>query len=121
LDSIDFIIVGAGSIPNGVKGVLITAFSGTFNEVTLLADEVGDIEIEIWKAPYSSYAAGVPNASNKITGTNNPAIVGGIKYKDTVLSTWTTSFNKDDVLAFYVVSSSCITQCTVSLFVQRAT
>ena len=100
----------------GFKGFLYISFPCTITKVTVLAADVGSIVIDIWKRPYSTFP---PVVANSITGAAPPTITSGQKYQDSVLAGWTTAFGADDVLAIYVMSSSAMTNCTLSLTVLR--
>jgi len=115
--SITFIIDGGGSaITTGIKGDLRIPFACTINRVTLLADQTGDIVIDIWKDTYANFP---PTDADSITGSSPPTISSGTKYEDSTLSGWTTTINADDILRFNVDSCSSITRVTLSLKVTK--
>jgi len=115
--SITFVIDGGGSaITTGQKGHLRIPFSCEIQSVTLLADQTGSIQVDIWKDTYANFP---PTDSDSITGGNEPAISSAQKYEDTTLSGWTKTINAGDVLAFNVDSCSTITRVVVALKVKK--
>ena len=112
-----FIIDGGGSaITTGVKGHLEVPFTCTLKQVSLLADQVGSIKIDIWKDTYDHYP---PNNGDSICGGNEPEIVGGRRHRDSALSGWTKALNTGDILAFNIDSCTTITRAVVCLKVTK--
>jgi hypothetical protein len=95
------------------------SFAATITAATILSADIGDIVVDIWKTTYGSFP---PNVGNSITNppTGTPSLSGGRKMHDTTLSGWTKNLTPGDVLAFFVMSSSVITNCTVTLTVTRS-
>lgn len=91
-------------------------FPGTITGWTLLANGTGSIELDIWKSTYASYP---PTVAGSIVGGNYPALVGGSKNQDSVLSAWNKTLAEGDVLRLNVRSCSGITKVTLTLHVQR--
>jgi hypothetical protein len=88
--------------------------------VTLLADQTGSVEVDIWKCAYTSFAPGThPVIGDSITASDTPTLSSATHLQDTTLSGWTTSIAANDVLAFDVISAATITRVTVSLKVTR--
>jgi hypothetical protein len=111
LRSLFFTIAGA-PISTGIKQDYISPFGCVLSKVTLLADQTGSIQIDIWKAPFSSYP---PTVANTITGGNKPIIVGATKGQLTTLTGWTTSILAGDCLRFNVDSITTLTRVAVCL------
>jgi len=112
-----FLIDGGGeAITSGVKGYLRVPFNCTIERVTLTADQVGSIRVDIWK---STYAAFPPTDAGSITGGNEPEITGSNKGEDASLTGWSTNLNEGDILAFNVDSAAGIARVTVSLQVRK--
>ena len=107
---------GGEAITAGVKGFLRVPFNCTIERVTLAADQVGSIQVDIWK---STYAAFPPTDAGSITGGNEPEITGGNKGEDASLTGWSTALNEGDILAFNVDSATTITRLTVKLHVRK--
>ena len=112
-----FTIDGGGQvITTGVKGNLRVPFPCIIDRVTLTADQVGSIQVDVWKSTY----AGFPSVdADSITGGHEPSITGGSKSEDTVLTGWSTSLSEGDILTFNVDSATTITRLTVNLLVRK--
>jgi hypothetical protein len=114
---IAFIIDGGGStITTGQKGHLEIPFKCEIERVTLLADQVGSVVIDIWKDTYANFP---PTADDSICGGNKPTISNAQKYQDSTLNGWTKTINAGDILAFNVDSVATITRLTISLKVKK--
>jgi hypothetical protein len=112
-----FVIDGGGSaITAGVKGHLRVPFGCFVDRVTLTADQVGSIQIDIWRSTYADFP---PVDAGSITGGHEPAIVDNSKYDDSVLTAWSKSLNAGEILAFNVDSAATITRVTVNLQVRK--
>lgn len=103
---------GGAPISTGVKGDLVFDFAGTITQATVLGDQTGSIEIDIWKRAYASYP---PTVTQSIVASAPPTISSGIKSQDSTLPGWTTSFSAGDVFRFNVNSVTAITRATLSL------
>lgn len=113
-------IDGAGSvITTGVKGYLYIPTAGTITSVSLLADQVGSIVIDVWKDDYNNFP---PTSADNIAPTTNgctpPTLSSAQKSLDWTLTNWDTALAQDDVLAFNVTSVSTVTRVTLQLMVQ---
>jgi len=116
-DSIDFILDGGGApIPTGLRGYFSLAFPCEILQVTMVADAMGSIQVDIWKSTYATFP---PDIIDSIVAGNYPTISSAQKSQDLTLTGWDTTLNAGDILAFYVLSTSCITNCTISLKVMR--
>lgn len=91
-------------------------FKCEIQEVTLLADQSGSVQIDIWKDTYANYP---PTDVDSITASAVPAISAATKYQDSTLTGWTTTLNEGDILIFNVDSVSTITQCGIFLKVKK--
>lgn len=98
---------GASVLTVGKTADLWVPFGFTIQEVTLLAKETGSVQMGVWATTYANFP---PTSSNSITGTATPAIASDNKYKDTTLTTWTTSFASDMTVRFNIDSVSTIKQ-----------
>jgi hypothetical protein len=101
--TVGYTIDGNGTvIVTGIAGSGIRVpFAGTINSVTLLADISGSIKVDILKDTYSNYIF----TSGSICASALPALSSAVKYEDTTLTGWTTSFSAGDVFRFKVDSS----------------
>lgn len=113
----DLAINGNGyQIVPGLKIYRRIPFACTITEMTLLADRIGSIVIDIWKDTYGNYP---PTDADSIVGSNPPTLSTAIKTTDTALTGWTTSLAAGDVLGFSVDSCSIITFISLQLQVDR--
>ena len=112
-----FVIDGGGAaITTGVKGYLRVPFGCVVDRVTLTADQVGSIQIDIWRSTYAGFP---PSDADSITGGHEPGIVDSNKYDDSVLTGWSKSLNDGEILAFNVDSTATIIRVTVNLQVRK--
>lgn len=108
-----FVIDGNGAaIGAGVAGDITVPVDGTLTSVTLLADQVGDIVVDVWKDTYANYP---PTNADTITGGNEPELSTAIKYQDSTLSGWTKTLMAGDTIRFNVDSAATVTKVTVIL------
>lgn len=115
--AIGITIDGAGSaIATGYKGHVQVPYAGVIEEVTILADQTGSIQIDIWVDTYANFP---PTDDDSICGSSVPAISSGIKYTDSTLSTWDKVFARGSVFGFNVDSASTITRATLILKVRK--
>lgn len=115
--TVNLIIDGLGSvIPVGIAGDLQVDFNCTILSATLLADQSGDIIVDVWKDSFANFP---PTIADSITAAAKPTITGSIKSQDTTLAGWTTTITAGDILRFNVDSCSAIERCTIALKVRR--
>jgi hypothetical protein len=96
----------------GIMGDMPFDFACTILGATMLADQTGSAQVEIWKQTYGSYP---PNSGNKISASAPLNIVSTNKYQDTTLTGWTTAISAGDVLRFNLNSVTSITRLTIGL------
>jgi hypothetical protein len=103
------VLDGYGSaLSTGHTVDLVLPSQFVLQQVVLLADQTGDIEVDILQANYGGFPSG-----SSICGGSPPAISSGDKFGDNVLSGWTVNFSQYDILRFHVDSCTSITRCTV--------
>jgi hypothetical protein len=92
-------------------------FGCTVTGFTLVADESGDVEVDILKTTYANF----PASFASITSASPPALSSSQKDTDSTLTGWTTSITAGDVLQFYVEASPVPTvdQITLTLAVTK--
>ncbi len=111
--SIILIIDGGGvAITTGIKADLEIPFACTIQRVTMLADQVGSVVVDIWKDVYANYP---PTVADSITAADLPTITAAVDSQDAALTGWNTIIAAGDVLRFNVNSVSTITRLTLSL------
>lgn len=115
--AIEFIIDGGGAeIAIGQHGHIRLPFAGTILSVTLIADQVGSISIDIWKDIITNFP---PAPNDSITASAPPTITNDDVSLDAVLVGWTKTFAAGDILAFNVYSVTAIQRVTLILLVRR--
>lgn len=112
-----FVFYDGGTVlSTGVKGYLPIPFACTIDSAELVASPSGSIKIDIWKDITANFP---PTDADTITGGGEPEIVAAQLDYDAVLSGWTTTIDKYDILGFNIDSCSTITKCTLTLFVTK--
>lgn len=107
---------GLGSpLVTGIWGDVPVHFDGVILEWRLIAQQVGDLQVDIWKTDYAGFP---PTVADAITGTDKPLLSAAQKNDDTLLTGWTTSIVVGDVLRFNIDSASVITKATLTLTIQ---
>lgn len=87
---------------------------------SLVSPQIGSFAVDIWRLPLLTVLAGTqPSSANSICGAARPSFTADDFGRSFDLSAWTTLINKDDVLAFNIVSSTDIFKATLSLLGQR--
>jgi len=110
------LIVSGSPISTGIVADIYVPFACTISEVTLLADTVGSVVFDIWKAPYASYP---PTVANTITAAAKPTIAAANKSQDGTLTGWTTSIFAGDCLRFNIDSIATIQRVELTLKVLK--
>lgn len=99
-------------ISTGIKGDIVVPYAGTIQRVSLLADQSGDIVVDIWKDTYANYP---PVVGDSITASAKPTLSSATKYEDATLTGWTTAVAAGDILRFNVDSAATVTRVQVTL------
>jgi len=116
--AIPFIVDGGGTpLLSGLQGYIQVPFACTISSASMLADQTGNIVMDIWKDTYANFP---PTVADSICGPGSkPTITAGIKYTDSDLTGWTRAIAAGDILAFNIDSASAITRVTITLNVTR--
>lgn len=115
--AIEITIDGNGfPLDTGLKTFAEVPFDCTITAATLLAQQVGDLVIDVWRSDYGSFP---PTDAGSITASSPPTLSSSFKNKDTALVGWTTSLLKGDILAFNIDSVAAIVKVTLSLAVSK--
>ncbi|TXG77095.1 hypothetical protein E6Q11_03380 [Candidatus Dojkabacteria bacterium] len=110
-------IDGGGSvISTGVKGYVTIPYNCTITGWDIFADQSGSCVVDLWKDTYANFA---PTIADTITGTEKPTLSSQQKNQDNSLSTWTTSVNAGDIIAFNVDSASTVQRVNVIIKVTK--
>lgn len=116
---ISFVMDGFGTpLATGLQGYIRCPFGGTIISASLLADQAGDMVVDIWKCTYAQFDAGAthPVAGDKITASAPPTLSAAVKSEDTALTGWTKAVTTGDIFAFSISSTSgVIRRATLSL------
>ncbi len=107
---------GAAIVAGLLGGSLRIPFSGTINSVTLLADQIGSIVVNIWKDTYASYP---PTVADSICASAKPTLSSALKSEDTTLTGWSTVIAAGDILRFNVDSATTVQNVTIILKVTK--
>lgn len=103
--------IGA-ALTTGIKGDVSMPFACNISMWTLLADQSGSLQIDIWKDIYANYP---PTVTDTITGGSPPVLSSAGANRDSTLSGWTTSIAEDDTLRFNIDSATTVTRATLVL------
>ena len=90
-------------------------YNGTIVKWELVADQPGNIVIDLWKDTYANFP---PTIADTITGTEKPTLAGTIKNYDDNLATWNTTITEGDWIFFKVDSASTLTFVTLTIIVE---
>ena len=112
------VVDGAGSaIATGIKLDIVVPFDCAITGWTLLADQAGSIQFDLWKASYANAPA---NVGNTITAGAKPALSSATKAQSAVLTGWTTAIAAGDVVRVNVDSATTVQRVTLAIKVQRS-
>ena len=92
-------VIDSGSLPMqvGDKGKLTIDVTGVIENIRVLADQTGDIVLDIGKASFADY----PNF-NSITAAQRVQLSNSNKYFDDVLNNWTTTITAGDLSLIHI-------------------
>lgn len=118
------IVIGDGVnvIPTGFWADLPPIdIPGEIEEVTMLANEDGDLEVDLYKCTFAQFDAGAthPVAGDSIVASAPPTITADNKSQDSTLTGWDPALAVGDILRVWVNTATDIKQCTLSLKVRR--
>lgn len=107
---------GGGSVlTTGYYGFGDIPYDCVIQSYRLLADQSGDLVIDVWKTSYANYP---PTSGDSIVGSEHPTLSNEIKSEDTSLTTWSSSISAGDVLGFNIDSVSGVQYATLSIKVK---
>ncbi len=117
LSQIDQIVDGQGAvIPTGIVGRRVITFPCTINSAWLLADQIGNVVVDLWKQTFASYP---PTDANSIVASDPPTLSAAATFKDTTLTGWALTFLPGDVLFYNIDSVATIKYLTISLGITK--
>lgn len=106
--------LGSELVP-GVWGDVPVHFDGILLRWRLIALELGNLQIDVWKSDYAGFP---PTVADTITGSDVPSLSSSQKDESVALTGWTTTVSAGDVLRFNIDSVSGITKATLTLTLQ---
>lgn len=113
-------VIDEGGVPaTNVKAYRTVPFACIITGYTLLADQTGDIVIDVWHDTYANYP---PTVADTITASAKPTLTGAIKSQnlDVAASSWTNlTLAAHDVLAIKVNSAASLQLVTFTLICKR--
>jgi hypothetical protein len=110
--AVAILIDGGGAVvPTGVYPAHIQwRTAATITAWRLLADQVGNIVVDVWSDTYANYP---PTVADTITGSEKPTLTAQLTNQDGSLTTWTTAVAAGDIWRFNVSSASTLTWVTL--------
>ena len=102
---------GGAAITTGVKLDVTMPFNGTIVDWTILADQTGSIQFDLWKVTYANFPATV---ANTITASAKPVLSAAAKATSSTLTGWTTAITAGDVIRINVDSAATVQRVTLS-------
>jgi hypothetical protein len=92
-------------------------FACVLLEWTILCDQSGSIQFDLWKDTYANYP---PVVGDSITASAKPLVSSTTKGQSATLTGWTTAVAAGDILGVNVDSITTVQRATLSLKVKRA-
>lgn len=115
--SITFIIDGGGTVlTTGVHGDLEIPYNCTIERVTLLADQTGDVEIDLFVDTFANYP---PVVGDSIVAAAPPTITTDDNSQDATLTGWTTALASGSTIRYNINSVTIIERVTIALLVRK--
>lgn len=110
---------GGGVISTGTKyyAIIEAPYAGTIDSYTLVADQSGNIVLDIWKDIYLNFP---PTVADSITAAAKPTLSAAQKSQDSTLTGWTKTFSKGDIFLINVDSISTITEAVLLLKITKS-
>jgi hypothetical protein len=109
-------IDGLGApIQPGIAGEAAIHFDCEILAWRLLADQVGDLVVDVWKTDFASYP---PTIADTITAADQPTLTTEDHAEDTTLTGWTTTIAAGDTFRINVDSATVITRALLTLWLQ---
>lgn len=123
-DLTDIILVldgGGSALASGARFNTFIDFGGTIQQVTMLADQSGSVNLDIQVCSYANYAPGThPVSGDSITGASPPDISTASKYQDATLTGWTTALTAGSCVSLTATgAATSITRVTCALKVAK--
>ena len=119
-DKFEFTFQNGGAVLNigsAIAGGAYVPFKCDITKVVLLADQAGDVVVDLWKDSFANYP---PTVADTITAAAKPTLSSAIKGEDATLTGWTKALAKGDFILPNIDSVADITQLKLILTVQRS-
>jgi hypothetical protein len=111
-------------IKTGSRGWVEVPFPGQITRVKMLADQVCNVVVDIWKTTYDNYP---PVAGDSICGSAKPRITSasGVPKSEmglpgSPMTGWTSTISGGDILWFHVDSNDVASMLTISLTIAKS-
>ena len=108
---------GILAMTTGIKGDIYVPFDCEIVEATLLADQMGDIVIDVWSDAYGNYP---PTDADSITASAPMTISNSDKSQDATLTGWDTTIVAGTTLRFNVDSVTDIQRVVITLTLEKS-
>lgn len=116
--TVNLMIDGGGSeITTGIKGDVFFGFDCLVSAWTILADQSGDIVIDLWVDDFLNYP---PTVLDTITGSAKPTLSADVIAVGVPDGSWTDAIASGDCLRVNVDSVSAVQRVTLSLTLIRS-
>lgn len=103
---------GGSAITTGIKGFVRVPVAHTITKATALADQSGDIVVDIWRDSLANYP---PTNADSVTASAPVTISADTNSEDSTLTGWSTSGSAGDVYGFNVDSVTDLTRVTIQI------
>jgi hypothetical protein len=103
---------GGSAITTGVKGYVRIPRGGTITKWSILADQSGSIQFDVWKDTFVNYP---PTIADTIVASDHPKIISALKAEGTSLTGWNKTIADGDVIGFNVDSVTSIQRATLEI------
>lgn len=115
--TVNVVVDGGGSaITSGIKADIAIPFDCTITQWTVVADQSGSIQFDLWKTTYANFP---PNVGNSISPSAKPSLSSSNKAQSSTLTGWTTTVAAGDVIRVNVDSATTVQRVTLALKLQR--
>ncbi len=108
---------GGAEIQDDVQLWVEVPFKCDIDRVTLLADQSGSIQIDLWVDSYANYP---PLVGDSITASAVPSITADTDSQDSTLTGWSPALAAGDIMLANVDSCTTIEACACALKVSRS-
>ena len=85
----------------GNKGFLTIDVTGVIQSWVIVADAIGDLELDIRKCSFDDF----PNVAS-ICGGNGPQLNSDVKSTDITLTGWSKQLNAGDIIQYEVINTT---------------